>query len=102
MKINIEAVHIDVNEELSELIDRKVTRLGKFYERIVDVDVYLKNVNDPRHGAVAELRVNVPNDTLYCEEKGANHGEAIDKASHAMERLIKKFKDRHADSPLRR
>jgi len=99
MQINLEALPDSASDELKSLTLRKVERLGKFYDRIVDADVYLKNNGDPEQGCTAEIRLNVPSDRLYCEERAATYEEAIDKASRAMERQVKRFKDKLADFP---
>ena len=94
MQINLEALPDTATEQLKSLVNEKVERLGKFYDRIVEADVYLKEGNDPANGSIAEIRLNVPNDTLFCEEKAQSFEEAIDKASRAMERQVKRFKEK--------
>ncbi len=54
----------------------------------------MKEDADPKQPAIAQIRLNVPNDTLFCEERGASLEEAIDNASKAMERQVKKFKEK--------
>ena len=83
-------------EELRAFATQKVERLQKFYDRIVDVDVYLKEGNDPKGAASAELRVNIPTTRLFCEEHAESFEEALDKASRSMERQLKKWKEKHA------
>ena len=99
MKINLETLPDSANEDLRTFALRKVERLGKFYDRIVEADVYLKSGSDASEPCVAEIRINVPGDTLYCEEKAATYEAAIDSASHVMERQVKKFKETHASFP---
>lgn len=99
MQINYEAFPDDATPQLREFVEAKVQRLGKFFDRIVEVDVYLRKGNDPQNGCVTELRVNVPNDTLFCEEHAPSFEESTDKASRAMERQVKKFKDKIASFP---
>ena len=49
----------------------------------------------PRTAATAEFRVNIPTTRLFCEEHGGNYEEALDKASKAMERQLKRWKEKH-------
>ena len=99
MQINYEVLPDNATEELKAFVDGKVRRLGKFYDRIVEVDVYLRAHNDPEDSCATELRVNVPNDTLFCEEHAPSFEESTDKASRAVERQIKKFKEKSASFP---
>jgi len=94
MQINLETLPKVFNPNLKSLINRKVERLAKFYDHIIEADVYMKEDADPKQPAIAQIRLNVPNDTLFCEERGASFEEAIDKASSAMERQVKKFKEK--------
>ena len=94
MQINFESLPASASPTLKALITRKVERLAKFYDRIVEADVYIKEDKDHKRPAIAEIRLNVPNDTLFCVERGASFEEAIDNASQAMERQVKKFKEK--------
>lgn len=81
--------------ELKDFARGKVERLEKFFDRIVDVDVYLKEGNDPGHGATAGFRVNIPTDRLFAEESAETYQEALDSASRSMERQLKRWKEKH-------
>lgn len=81
--------------ELKTFATQKVERLGKFFDRIVDVDVYLKEGNDPGKAATAGFRVNVPTDRLFAEESAESYEEALDSASRSMERQLKRWKEKH-------
>lgn len=94
MQIQLASFPDNANPGLKQVVTDKVERLGKFYDKIVDVDVYLREGNNPRGSATAEFRVNVPSSTLFCEEHGDSFEEALDKASRAMERQLKRFKDK--------
>ena len=96
MKINLETLPTNANDQLRDFVTRKVERIGKFYDRIVEADVYLKKGNDASNPCVAEIRLNVPGDTLFCEEKAPTYEEAVDKSSSVMERQVKKFKETHS------
>ena len=82
------------NPELKPLTIRKVERLEKFYDHIIKAEVYMKEDKDPKHPAIVELRLSVPQDTLFCEERATSFEEAVDKVSQAMERQVKKFKSK--------
>ena len=84
------------NPNLKAFATEKVERLGKFFDRIVDVDVYLKKGNDPAGEATAEMRVNIPTTRLFCTEHAESYEEALDKASKAMERQLIRWKEKHS------
>ncbi len=96
MQIQLEDFPDNGNPELKTFATQKVERLAKFYDRIVDVDVFLKAGNDPAGEATAEFRVNIPTTRLFCTEHANSYEEALDKASRAMERQLLKWKSKHS------
>ena len=94
MQIQFAAFPENAAPTLKAFTTEKVERLGKFYDKIVDVDVYVRPGNAPGGSATAELRVNVPHATLFCEEHAESFEGAVDKASRAMERQLKRYKDK--------
>ena len=94
MQIQFAAFPENAAPTLKEFATERVERLGKFYDKIVDIDVYLRPGNSPGGSATAEFRVNVPQATLFCEEHGESFEAALDKASRAMERQLKRHKEK--------
>ncbi len=45
MKVNLNAVGFSVDRKLVDFIQIKLDKLEKFYDRVVDADVYLKLEN---------------------------------------------------------
>ena len=95
MQINFTDFPEVKDDQLREFARGKVERLGKFFDRIVDVDVYLKEDNDPAAPSTAGFRVNIPTDTLFAEESAETYQEALDHASRSMERQLKRWKEKH-------
>ena len=96
MQIQFAAFPENAAPTLKTFATEKAERLGKFYDRIIDIDVFVRSGNDPSGTATAEFRVNVPSNTLFCEEHADTFEEALDKASRAMERQLKRFKEKQA------
>ena len=42
MNVNIQTVHFDADSKLVEYIEKKISKLTQFHDRITKVDVYLK------------------------------------------------------------
>jgi len=91
MKIDIQAVHVTVTEELSESIKSKVNKLAHFYEDIVDARVYLHEENSHKN---IELKLMVKDTTLFVKESGDSFSAALDKSIDTMKRQIVKYKEK--------
>lgn len=94
MKINIESVGMTPSETLKSLINKKVGKLDKFFDRIVTADVKLKATQDTKNNSEAEIRLNVPNDTLFAGRRADSYEKALTETVDALERQIKKYKEK--------
>ncbi|MGB2460889.1 MAG: HPF/RaiA family ribosome-associated protein, partial [Flavobacteriaceae bacterium] len=61
MKINIQTVHFSMNSNLQKYIDKRLSKLSLYYNRIVSVDLYLNLDNQSSQiNKSVELRINIP------------------------------------------
>lgn len=95
MNINIQSVGFSADQKLKDLINSKCNKLLKFYNRITEVNVYLKLESS---GAVkdkmVELTVSVPNKILVSKDDDKVFEVALDSTVSSMERQLKKYKER--------
>jgi putative sigma-54 modulation protein len=97
MKIYIRYIDIDSDERLNEFIQKKVDKLETFYDRIVEGEIFLKRSNNnTEENAVAELRINVPGNSLFAKEQGKSFEAAIDGCVEAVRKQLKKVKGKQA------
>ncbi|MDQ3072169.1 MAG: ribosome-associated translation inhibitor RaiA [Bacteroidota bacterium] len=92
MRIDIQSPHLDVTEPLELAINEKVGKLGHFFENILDAIVYL---HDRPQFKELEIKLNVPNDTLFVREQGENFEAALDIAYDTMKRQLTRYKERN-------
>lgn len=96
MEIQIDSVHIDNDDKLRDYIEKKVQKLEKFYDNIIDAHVYLKHENEKgnmkeKH---VEIKLNIPQSTLFAEDKSESFEKSVDNVTESLERQIKKHKDK--------
>lgn len=96
MEIRIQSIHFDADKKLLDFAKKKIQKLGIIYERIVDVEVYLKfeNASSQIKEKQADLKVNLPGIILFASEHAPTFEEAIDKAVESLKRQLKKRKDK--------
>ena len=97
MRVQINASQFEVDEKLSELINKKVSKLERYFDHIIDCQVFL---NEEGHSGQnkeqsVEIKVNVKDSVLFCKETAAMYEQSIDKAVENMARQLKKYKDKH-------
>lgn len=94
MEVKVQAP-FHVNEPLRDLIDEKVNKLSTLFERITDVEVFLKK-EESRHqtaeGKTVEIRIQVPRQILFSTDVSDNYEKALAGASEKMRKQILKYK----------
>lgn len=97
MKIHVHAVHFDADPRLVGFIQNKLDKLETFYDRVTSAEVFLKLGKGEKskvHKKHIEVKLNVPGQILFVEEKGDTFEEATDLALEVLKSQIKKFKDK--------
>ncbi len=92
MRIDIQAKDFTVSEKLDEFIKKRVEKLERFYDHIMDVIVHLTDEHVTSKEVV--IRINVKNETLVSKEKGDSFEQAVDNAVEASRRQLKKYKEK--------
>lgn len=95
MNLQITSVHFDADNKLTNYIEKKVNKLGQFYDRIIDCSVFLKLENSGQvRDKIVELRLNLPGDTLIAKETNRTFEAATDEATDNLKRQLVKYKEK--------
>ena len=95
MEIRIQSIHFDATEQLQAFIQKKVSKLEKYYEDIKKVEVSLKVVKpETAENKEARVKVLVPNGEFYASKICNTFEEAIDLSVEALEKQLVKHKEK--------
>jgi putative sigma-54 modulation protein len=94
MKLQVHSIHFDADRKLIDFIQKKVTKLETFYDRMVDGEVFLRLNNEGVENKTVEIKLNVPGDNLFATEKAKSFEAAADMATEALRNQLKKFKSK--------
>lgn len=101
MKIHVEAVGFTADDKLVEYIDKKLSKLDQFFDRIVDTRVVLKLENSGQvKDKIVEARVNVPGDTLICKNSDKLFESSVDSVADNLKRQLIRFKEKKVRAHL--
>lgn len=94
MNVNIQTVHFEADNKLVDYVNKKLSRLDTFHDRIVKVEVYLKldNVVHTIKDKIAEIKVHVPRQDYFVKCSSKSFEESFDKAMGSLINLIKRKK----------
>ena len=95
MKVNVHAVNFTVDGKLVDFIQERMNKLEKYYDKVVDADVFLKlEKSNDKENKVAEIKVNVPGDDFMVKKQCKTFEEAVETAADSLERLLVKRKEK--------
>ena len=95
MKVNVHAVNFTVDGKLIDFIQERMNKLEKYYDKVVDADVFLKvEKTSDKENKIVEIKVNVPGDDFIVKKQCKTFEEAVETASESLERLLVKRKEK--------
>lgn len=99
MNVNIQTVHFDADTKLVSYIEKKVSKLSQYHDRITKVDVYLKldNIVHNIKDKVAEIKVLIPRHEFFVKQSSKSFEESFDSALDSVITQIKRKKEKKAE-----
>lgn len=96
MTVNIQTVRFEADNKLTDHIQRKLSKLASFHDRIIKVDVFLKldNVVHQIKDKVAEIRISIPRNEIFVKASSKSFEESFDDAFDSVCTKIKRKKER--------
>ena len=95
MNLRIQAVNFEATEKLEVHITKKMTKLEKFHDDILNSEVYLKVVKPETAGnKEAEIKISIPNVDFFASKTCDTFEEAFDLSVDAIDKQIRKHKEK--------
>lgn len=95
MKLRIQSINFDATTALESYINKKTAKLDKFFDEIINVEVYLKVVKpETATNKEAEIKISIPNVDFFASKTCDSFEEAVDLTIDALEKQIRKYKEK--------
>jgi putative sigma-54 modulation protein len=95
MEIRIQAIHFDAAEKLTEYIRKKMSKLEKYSDSIIDAEVTLKVVKpETVNNKEASIKLNTRNGDFFASKIADTFEEAVILNIEALEKQIRKTKEK--------
>ncbi len=95
MKLQMHSIRFDADQKLIDFIQKKANKLDKFFDRIIDGEVFMRlDKDDNMENKVIEIKLNIPKNQLFAKERARTFEAASDLAIDALRRQIVKHKDK--------
>ena len=95
MNVKIQSIKFTADAKLIDFINQKVNKLERFFDNIIDADVFLR-ADKPQEvtNKSVEIRLNVPGTDLFVKKQCSTFEEAVDECVDALKIQIKKHKEK--------
>jgi len=95
MEIKIQGIGFVVNPVLDEFIQKKFSRLEKYYDGILAVSVSLKlEKDDDLENKLVEVHIDVKGQDVFAKKNARTFEEAVDELYDVLKRQLVKVKEK--------
>lgn len=95
MKVNVQAPNFTAKDELIQFVEKRLTKLEQFYDRIIFADVFLKvQKTSEKQNKCVEVLLSVPGGDLIVKKEAKSFEEGTDECVQSLERQLKKRKQK--------
>ncbi|MBN9312057.1 MAG: RNA polymerase subunit sigma-54 [Chryseobacterium sp. 39-10] len=94
MKIKVQSMGLTPHAPLEEYLEKKLSKLETFYDKIHGCQVYLKVENTAdKENKTAEIKLEVPGDDIVVKKTTASFEESVDLCVETAKKLLIKKKE---------
>lgn len=98
MEIKINSVGFSASSQLEDFIQKKISKLDKYHEGIINAEVALKlEKDDNLENKVAEVTVAVKGQDVFVKKNAKKFEEAIDELYDVLKRQLVKIKEKERE-----
>ena len=94
MNIKIHSIKFDATDNLLEFVQKKMDKMDKFFDRVVDGEVYLRLNNEGVDNKTVEIKINLPGDQFFAESTARSFEKAMEESAHAVKLKLRKHKEK--------
>ncbi|MBG7630587.1 MAG: ribosome-associated translation inhibitor RaiA [Bacteroidetes bacterium] len=95
MKVNVQSVNFNADKSLIEFVEKKLSGLDKYYDKIVDADVFLKvQQTSGKENKLFEVKLNVPGNDFIVKKQCKTFEEGAMLVSDSLKRQLTKKKEK--------
>jgi len=95
MKINVQTPNFVADEKLINFIEKRLSKLEQFYDRIIYADVFLKvQKTSEKQNKITEILLSIPGGDLMVKKDARTFEAGADECIQSLERQLKKRKEK--------
>ena len=96
MKLNVQSIKFDADAKLLEFTEKKVSKLDRFFEPIISVDVKFSLLSDAANKNV-RINVAVPGSSVVVERNAPSFETAVNECVDIPKEKLTRMKEKRND-----
>jgi len=96
MEIRVQSIKFNADQKLLDFVEKKFSRLEKFYEAVTSVDVALSLLPEHENKNV-KVQVSIPGSTIVVEKNAKTFEDAVVDCADILKEKLVKVKERRAE-----
>ena len=95
MKVNVQTPNFIADDKLINFIEKRLSKLEQFYDKIIYADVFLKiQKTSEKQNKITEILLSVPGGDLMVKKDARTFEAGADECIQSLERQLKKRKEK--------
>ncbi|HEY9168296.1 MAG TPA: ribosome-associated translation inhibitor RaiA [Lutibacter sp.] len=95
MKVFVQSVNFNADKNLIDFIEKRVTSLEKYYDKIVDSEVFLKvQQTSEKENKTVDIKINIPGNDIVVKKQCKTFEEGTMVAVDSLKRKLTKEKEK--------
>jgi putative sigma-54 modulation protein len=98
MKVIVQSVNFNADKGLIDFVEKKVASLEKYYDKIVDSEVFLKVLQtSEKENKTVDIKINIPGNDIVVKKQCKTFEEGTMVAVDSLKRKLSKEKEKIRD-----
>lgn len=95
MKVIVQSVNFNADRDLIDFVEKKVAGLEKYYDKIVDSEVFLKvQQTSEKENKLVDIKINIPGNDIVVKKQCKTFEEGTMIAVDSLKRKLTKEKEK--------
>ena len=95
MKISVQSVNFNIDNDLMKYIEKKVNNLEKFHDHILGAEVFLKvQSTSEKENKISEIKINLPGNDIVVKKLSKTFEEGVSMSLDTIKRQLVKRKEK--------
>jgi len=95
MKISVQSVNFNIDNDLMKYIEKKVNNLEKFHDQILGAEVFLKVQSaSEKENKTTEVKINLPGNDIVMKKQSKTFEEGVSMSVDSLKRQLVKRKEK--------